>query len=267
MSNLDKFRDKLDGLIQTGREIFSDMTKNVSENIGKLQSHDSPNRNYASMWSTSSQNTPKMYTSAYHFLGEKVLNDYQQWYTESSPIVKQLIHDRFDEFSESYFQDDLDALLSIPREEGLNPSNAVLLKMRRQCLILMASKSQLDGAVSNLRQIVQADLFDSELDAARELLDKGFTRAAGALAAVALERSLNDLMDDNGITFNSPKPTIGSMNEQLKSTGVYGIPVWRRVQWFADIRNQCDHVRDGEPKGDDVKAMIDGIDRFIKTGT
>ena len=43
----------------------------------------------------------------------------------------------------------------------------------------------------DIRQLVQADLFDSELDAADELGKKKFTRAAGALAGVVLERHLS----------------------------------------------------------------------------
>ena len=265
MSNLDKFRDKLDSLIQMGGEILVDMDKSGSENINKLQSSDSPNRARTSIFLTPRQDTSKVYTSARSFLGQRVLSDYQQWYTESTLVVKQLIPHRFDEFIESYFQADLDSLTSIPYERGMNPSLEIYKKMRLQYQILASSKSQLDSVVSNLRKIVQADLFDSELDAARELLDKGFTRAAGALAGVSLERSLKDLMADNDITFDSSKPTIGSMNEQLKGEGVYGIPVWRRVQCLADIRNQCGHAND-EPKVYDVKDMIEGIDRFVKPG-
>ena len=264
MSNLDKFGVKLDGLIQMGGEILADMMKCRSENVEKLKYSGSPNRTYPS-FRTSNQGTRSMLLSAYRFLGDRVLNDYQQWYTESSPMVRQLVPHRFDEFSKSYFQDSLDSLFSIPFENGLNPSTSIALKMRRQYQILASSKTQLDGVISNLRHIAQADIFDSQLDSARELLDNGFIRPAGVVAGVVLERALKDLFVDNDITLDRRNPTISWMNDRLKAEGVYDAMVLHKIRWYAGVRNKCSHDDGEEPKKDDVKDMIEGVGKFAKT--
>ena len=48
--------------------------------------------------------------------------------------------------------------------------------------------------------LVQADLFDNELDAAAELNDKGFRRAAGAVAGVVLEEHLETVCEQHNIS-------------------------------------------------------------------
>ncbi len=44
-----------------------------------------------------------------------------------------------------------------------------------------------------------ADLFDSELESAKELSKKGFLRAGGALAGVVLEKHLAQVMTNHGL--------------------------------------------------------------------
>ena len=63
-----------------------------------------------------------------------------------------------------------------------------------------------------IRQLAQADLFDSELDAAKELAKNKFTRAAGAVAAVVLERHLKGC-GNHEVTVRKAKPTISHARE------------------------------------------------------
>jgi hypothetical protein len=53
---------------------------------------------------------------------------------------------------------------------------------QQQLAILKAVKARFESSLFDIRQLVQSDLFDSELDAAKELAKHGFARAAGALA-------------------------------------------------------------------------------------
>jgi len=68
-----------------------------------------------------------------------------------------------------------------------------------------------------IRQLVQADLFDSEIGAARELLENKFLRAAGAVAGVVLEKHLRQVCDDRGLKILKKNPTLGDLNELLKA--------------------------------------------------
>jgi hypothetical protein len=55
---------------------------------------------------------------------------------------------------------------------------------------------------------MQADLFDSELDEAKELAKNKFTRAAGVLAGVVLERHLGQICQDHSIKLKKREPSL-----------------------------------------------------------
>jgi hypothetical protein len=100
---------------------------------------------------------------------------------------------------------------------------------------------------------------------AKELNNHKFTRAAGAVAGVVLERHLREVCQDRGFKFIKKNPTIADFNETLKSEGVIDVPTWRFVQHLADIRNLCDYSKDPEPTKEQVSDMIIGVERIIKS--
>jgi hypothetical protein len=116
-----------------------------------------------------------------------------------------------------------------------------------------------------MRQLVQADLFDSEIDACRELAAHGFLRAAGAVAGVILERHLRQVAANHGVVVRKKEPTINDLNNKLKTAGVLDVPAWRQFQRLADIRNLCDHNKHREPHKREVDELIDAADRIIRT--
>ena len=63
-------------------------------------------------------------------------------------------------------------------EEKVGPS-AALSQFQQQLAILKAARVRFESALFEITQIVQADLFDSEIEAGRELLKNKFIRAAG----------------------------------------------------------------------------------------
>ena len=113
--------------------------------------------------------------------------------------------------------------------------------------------------------IVQADLFDSELEAARELLKNKFVRAAGMIAGVVLEKHLRQVCDDHKVSISKKNPGIGDFNEVLKANSVIDVPQWRHISMPGDIRNVCGHNKDKEPTVDQVNDLIEGVTKIIKT--
>ena len=113
--------------------------------------------------------------------------------------------------------------------------------------------------------MVQADLFDSELDVARELTTNGFLRAAGAVAGVVLEKHLGQVMDNHNIKVSKANPTISEFNDHLKNADVLDIPRWREIQRLGDIRNLCTHNKEREPTKEEVEELIDSVDKYMKT--
>jgi hypothetical protein len=126
-------------------------------------------------------------------------------------------------------------------------------------------KARFESSLFEIRQLVQADLFDSELDVANELAKNKFTRAAGALAGVVLEKHLAQVCDNHGLKVTKKAPGISALNDTLKEAAVIEIPQWRFVQHLAAIRNLCDHDKKTEPTAEQVEDLIAGVTKMTKT--
>lgn len=50
-----------------------------------------------------------------------------------------------------------------------------------------------------------------------------------------------------------------------KSGPIHETAHWRFHQHLGDIRNKCDHSKTDEPTVDEVKDLIDGVAKVIKT--
>lgn len=208
-------------------------------------------------------------------------SSYQSWYSECIPLIKQLLPDRLGDFVrlyekpkgrkevgfENYRIEDALQGLNITRygTEVIANVKSAIPHVRQQVAIIRSLKSRFESSLFDIRQLVQADLLDSELDAARELLKHKFLRAAGAVAGVVLERHLLEVATVRGIGVAKKNPTIADLNEKLKEAGVIGTAEWRFNQHLADIRNLCDHNKQKEPTAEQVLDLIDGVAKVVKT--
>jgi hypothetical protein len=85
-------------------------------------------------------------------------------------------------------------------------------------------RARFESSLFEIRQLVQADLFDSELEAAEELAKNKFTRAAGAVAGVVLERHLTEACGNHAINIAKKAPGISDLNDALKDAAVIDVP-------------------------------------------
>lgn len=138
------------------------------------------------------------------------------------------------------------------------------MRFQTQWSILRSVKARFESTLFDIRQLVQADLFDSELEAARELTKHGFLRGSGAIAGVILEKHLSQVAHNHSITLRKKDPTINDLNELLKNDGVLDVPTWRQIQRLADIRNLCDHNKQRDPTKEEVGELIDGVEKMCK---
>jgi hypothetical protein len=92
--------------------------------------------------------------------------------------------------------------------------------MQNQTSILEAAIKRFDSSLFDLQEVVQADLFHSELDAAGESVKKGFVRAAGAIAGVVLEKRLGHGCAMHNQKSQKKNPSIGDFNELLKKADI-----------------------------------------------
>lgn len=263
LTNLNKYKSDLDSLIQLGESMELDLTLRHLEKEGKLSAEDK---------------------KIFKKLKGSFEKNYQRWYTESTAIIRQLLPDRIVEFENLYkgdgnrkyidsvtynIQDWLNGIRAgtdeFTGEKYYNDFAIVSMRFRTQLEILKAVKARFESSLFDIRQLVQADLFDSELDAARELIKHGFLRAAGVIAGVILEKHLEQVADNHRIKTRKKHPTISDFNDLLKNGGVLDVPSWRQIQRLGDIRNLCGHNKDREPTKEEVEELVEGVEKFTKT--
>ena len=207
--------------------------------------------------------------------------NYQIWYTKALPIVKRLVPERYEEFRECYklkespAELDLqnytisDYFMSIPvldllGEPEFNPKDAFWDRFACQRGILSGALARLDSVLRDITGILQSNLFDNELDAAENLLNTGYIRAAGVIAGVVLEGHLKTIINNHQIEITQKDSGISHLNEKLKEENIYDIVQWRKIQQLTDIRNYCGHKKEREPTKDEVKELIEGTRKIIK---
>lgn len=117
------------------------------------------------------------------------------------------------------------------------------------------------GYLSSIQALIQAEVFDNELEQATELLNKKYKAAAAVIAGVVLETGLRALCDKNSI----PHGKLDKMNSELTKLGIYNRLQQKRITALADIRNSAAHGKEQEYNHDDVKTMIRDIESFLAT--
>ena len=203
------------------------------------------------------------------------LVNYEPWYTKAYAVVKQLSPDRLTDFTMLYSnprRKELsagtycisDALRTIThRDDFYGPWTAALCFLRQE-MIVRACLETFDSKIYNMHTILQADIFDSEIESAKHLFKKGFLRAAGAICGVLIEKHFSGVCKNRGIEIKKKNPVISDYNDALKDN-VYDTIEWRRIQRLGDLRNLCDHNKDREPTKEEVEELIAGTERVLKT--
>lgn len=207
--------------------------------------------------------------------------EYERWYSKAVVVVKQLLPERLDDFVGCYkFTGRVakkDVISTFRISEALSGRvvkrcgdvvegmSTVYSYFDTQCSILKSADDRMESSLYEIRQILQADLFDSEVDAAKELNKKRFSRAAGAMAGVVLEKHLKTVLNAHSLTLAKKNPCINDYNQKLKDESVIDVPTWRFIQRLGDLRNLCDHDKGSEPRQELIAELIDGVDRIMKT--
>lgn len=205
---------------------------------------------------------------------------YQGWYSRSLPVVQQLLPDRYAEFKEAY---------RIEKKRELNSTNYAIAEflsgsrltrlgkdvinhtavfttnLMKQVHVLESAVKRLASLLSDIRHVLQAELFDDELSVATELRKKNHLRAAGAVAGVVLEEHLKHVASKHPVKVTKSDPTIAYLNELLKDASIYDVPTWRFIQRLGDIRNLCVHSKERDPTSTEVEELIAGTEKIIKT--
>lgn len=170
-SNLEKYKIDLEKLIKLGDEMSMDLQIRAIEREDDLD---------------------ERFREAKKRTGGSFEKNYQRWYTEAQAVVLQIISARLPEFEEIYRHNSKSQQVNVTtfsiqnwlfgmRSENFDEFGIIVMKFNVQLEILKSASRRFEASLFDIKQIVQADLFDSELDAGKELLNNGFLRGAGAI--------------------------------------------------------------------------------------
>lgn len=205
--------------------------------------------------------------------------DYQKWYSEAQAVIKQVIPDRLNDFI-SYFdvpkgrkdisfqnymiRDYLQGLQITRAGQVVVGASAAIPEFTQQLNMVRAAKQALESKLMDLTAVLQADLFDSEIESAGALAKAGYLRAAGAVCGVVLEKHLHHVCDVHNIKVTKANPTINVLNQLLVDNKVITVAQWRFIQSLADTRNLCDHAKGREPTKEEIADLVTGTERTLK---
>lgn len=265
MNNLTKYKEDLKSLLNRGKLIAEDF-KYRSYNVEQLKKLDKDELEIRKK------------------LNNYFETNYQGWYTEAIAVIKLLIPDRLVEFNELYKGDNKRKDISATTyniqdwlkgqrvavdlfygEKPFNDMAAVSMRFGNQFQILASAEKRFTSSLLDIKQLLQADFFDTEIEVSKELTKKGFYRAAGVICGVIIEKHLSQVCANHNVTITKKHPTISDFNDNLKSDNIIEISNWRFIQRLGDLRNLCGHNKDKEPTKDDVDELIEGTDKLIKT--
>ena len=132
--------------------------------------------------------------------------------------------------------------------------------LRRLRPILSAAKSDFQGGfLASIKNLVQAELFDSELEQARELLKSGYKGPSGVVAGIVIETALRTLCEEHNI----PIAKLDKMNADFAKADVYNVLQQKRITTLADLRNRAAHGDWNSFTENDVVEMIRDVERFL----
>ncbi len=219
-------------------------------------------------------------------MSQKIFNRYDQLINEAN-LIRSLINIRHDENGEPYeiLEDQglenyrewklkTENLLrlscgedSVHYKESIQAGNRLSYEgdpdtFRRFVPILKAAYDDLkNGFLISFKQLVQAEVFDNELEQAQALLDNNYKNAAAVIAGTVLETAIKELCLNHQIDIEKKKLT--RLNEELAKAGVYSVLQQKQITALADIRNNAAHGNYENFSSDDVKGMIQDIERFL----
>lgn len=129
--------------------------------------------------------------------------------------------------------------------------------------ILTALKEDLElGYLTRVRDLVSAEIFTDFIEMAQHLLNNSYKDSAASLVGAVLENGLRQIAQKHSVEIKSGDD-IGSLNTKLADKEVYSRLLQKQIQAWKAVRDSADHGKFGDYKMEDVKAMLEGVQRFL----
>lgn len=134
------------------------------------------------------------------------------------------------------------------------------------CGILKSVQHDLKGGLlTDIKRLLQAEIFTDFLEMAEHLLDTGYKDPAAVLLGGVLEDSLRKMAVAVGIstTGANGKPlTIEPLNVAIAKAGTYGPLVQKQVTTWANLRNDAAHGKFSKYDAEQTRQMLHFVQKF-----
>jgi hypothetical protein len=209
-------------------------------------------------------------------------NAYQPWYAQALAMIKLLMPERLTDFSRLYevpkgrktiskenyviedYLNDVEVTGCFENKVLAGPVDALPL-FELQLNILKSVSTRFETKLFDIRQHIQADLLDAELDAAEFLLKNKHFRSAGVICGLVLQTHLSQLLTNHGLKPLKKTAKIADYNVALKKATAYDFPTYRLIITLADLHQLCIKEKKREPSQEEIEDLIAGTDKVIKT--
>jgi hypothetical protein len=130
--------------------------------------------------------------------------------------------------------------------------------------VLQAAKDDYEnGALFDVRKLIEAELFDEFLEQAEYLLSAGYYQPAAVIAGSVLEDGLRKLCKKQQIALPT-KPRLDQMNAELAKNGMYNKLIQKKITSLAEVRNRAAHGQWDQFGKADVEDMMRGVRDFME---
>jgi len=128
-----------------------------------------------------------------------------------------------------------------------------------QTIFLTLKRDYHQGYLMSFKNLIQAEVFENQLQQSKELLNNGYIVASAVIAGVVLETGIREICTREEITHGK----LDKMNADLAKKGIYNKLEQKRITALADIRNSAAHGKESEFTKEDVEKMIRDIEDFL----
>ncbi len=231
------------------------------------------------------KNASEKQKESYRRASEKIdypKTHYHSWYAKAYKVVRIFAPERLEEFERFYTGDktikkieDLNAITAgithylqgwivIKDDDAVNFNNTFESGLREQFNIINAILKNLDNDLFNLESGIHYEIYQSEMDIARNLYKKKYFRAAGSIAGVVVEVHLKKVVDNRDVPLaDKADPGMSAYNDALKKHDIYKTPTFSLIQMCGHIRNKCVHPKQEDPTDGEISSIISAAERIL----
>ncbi len=209
-------------------------------------------------------------------------NAYQAWYSEAQMVIKRFLPLRLNDFislyeapknrkelkKENYTIEDylknLTATSGFDKKIIAGPADAIPL-IQQQLNILDSVTIRLESTITEITEILQADLLDKMLAAANELAKNGLARSAGGVCSAIMHQHFETLRIKYELKLPKKTPALKDYNELLQKAEVYDFGTGRQIQYLIELRDLCVKNTKKAPSIAEIDDLLAGTEKIIKS--